>query len=99
MNSSHDKNHDFFEETVEKKVRRKIKGREEKDSYSAWFGLGMFGLIGWSVAVPAVLLTLLGVWLDAHTGGSVSWTLTFLFIGITIGCLNAWRWIEKKRNE
>ncbi len=88
-----------FKNTVGKKAGRKIRGKKEKETYSAWFGLGMFGLIGWSVAVPAVVMTLIGLWLDARTGDSISWTLTFLFIGVAVGCLNAWRWIEKKRNE
>lgn len=97
MNFSNKQNQESFEKAVEKKARRKIKGEMEKDQYSAWFGLGMFGLIGWSVAVPAVLMTALGVWLDAQTTGSVSWTLTFLVAGIIIGCLNAWWWIQRKR--
>ncbi|MDF1744474.1 MAG: hypothetical protein P1V19_12330, partial [Gimesia sp.] len=31
---------------------RKLKAKNEKH-HTIWFGLGMFGLIGWSVAIPA----------------------------------------------
>lgn len=99
MNDSDEPQQHAFEKTIGDKARRKIEGEREKETYSAWFGLGMFGLIGWSVAVPAVVMTAIGVWLDAHSRESVSWTLTFLFIGIVIGCLNAWWWIERKRKR
>jgi ATP synthase protein I len=36
-----------------------------------WFGLGMMGLIGWSVAVPTLLGAALGIWLDnRYPGGA-----------------------------
>jgi ATP synthase protein I len=56
----------------------------------------MSGLIGWSVALPAVLGALLGLWLDAHHPGGHSWTLMLLVIGLVIGCLNAWRWLSQQ---
>jgi ATP synthase protein I len=58
-----------------------------------WFGLGMTGLIGWSVVVPTLVGTALGGWLDNRYPGSHSWTLMLLVAGLSIGCLNAWRWI------
>ena len=61
-----------------------------------WFGLGMSGLIGWSVAVPAVLGAVLGVWLDHRHPQSFSWTLTLLFAGLVAGCLNAWHWVRQQ---
>ncbi len=61
-----------------------------------WFGLGMMGLVGWSVAVPALLGTALGIWLDTHHRGSHPWTLALLVVGLAIGCLNAWHWIAQE---
>ena len=61
-----------------------------------WFGLGMTGLIGWSVAVPTVLGAVLGVWLDARHPQKFSWTLTFLFVGLILGCFNAWHWVAQQ---
>ena len=86
-------------ETVGQRAERKLRAREESRR-TAWFGLGTFGLVGWSVAIPALLGTALGVWLDGRWPGQVSWTLTFLIIGVALGCLNAWYWIneESKRD-
>jgi len=80
---------------VEKKVKRHLKARRE-EKQSVWFGLGMFGMVGWSVAVPTLLGIALGWWLDRQYPGPPSWTLTFLFAGVALGCYNAWQWIKKE---
>ena len=66
---------------------------------TVWFGLGMMGLIGWSVAIPTLLGAALGIWLDKHHSGSHSWTLMLLVIGLIIGCVNAWHWVTKEDQE
>ena len=77
------------------KAARKLRARRHADR-GVWFGLGMMGLIGWSVAVPTLLGAALGLWLDgAHPGGR-SWTLALLVAGLVIGCLNAWHWVAKE---
>jgi ATP synthase protein I len=77
---------------------RKLRAQRQRDQ-SAWFGLGMFGLVGWSVAIPAILFIALGVWIDARSSGAHSWTLMLLVIGIGLGCVNAWFWISRERRE
>ena len=74
------------------KATRKLKARRDGTD-GVWFGLGMMGLIGWSVAVPTVLGAALGLWLDKKYPGAHSWTLALLVAGLVIGCLNAWRWV------
>lgn len=64
-----------------------------------WFGLGMFGLIGWSVTVPTLLGIAAGIWMDKQWPGRISWTLTLLFLGVALGCRNAWYWIERERQN
>ena len=83
--------------TVEVKERRRILAKERKHE-DVWFGLGMFGLVGWAVAIPTVLLTALGVWLDSRLEADFSWTLIGLAVGIAVGCYNAWYWVSKERN-
>ncbi|HEY4789052.1 MAG TPA: AtpZ/AtpI family protein [Bacteroidales bacterium] len=83
---------------VDSKETRKLKERR-RSKQSTWFGLGMFGLIGWSIAIPTLLGTLLGIWLDKHFAGKQSWTLTLLLVGLIIGCLIAWHWLSKEHNE
>ena len=62
-----------------------------------WFGLGMFGVVGWSVAIPVVLLTALGVWIDGRYPGRFSWALMLLAVGVGLGCANAWYWVAGER--
>lgn len=86
-----------FSRAVESKTSRKLKARRSKQG--VWFGLGMMGLVGWSVVVPTLLGAALGIWLDSHYAQSHSWTLTLLVIGLCIGCLNAWHWVDKEYRE
>ena len=83
-----------FAGLVGAKAARKLKAR--KSTQGVWFGLGMMGLIGWSVVVPTLLGAALGIWLDAHYPGSHSWTLALLVAGLCLGCLNAWYWVAKE---
>ena len=78
--------------------RRKIHAREHKEE-SVWFGLGTFGLVGWSVAIPTLIGLALGIWLDSVLPLGFSWTLTLLILGIAVGCVNAWYWISREREE
>jgi ATP synthase protein I len=80
------------------KVARKQRAQRNAPQ-GVWFGLGMMGLIGWSVAIPALGGTALGIWLDSHHPGSHSWTLTLLIVGLAIGCFNAWHWVDKEDKE
>ncbi len=61
-----------------------------------WFGLGLMGMVGWSVVVPTVLGATLGAWLDRHYPSGRSWTLALLAAGLVLGCFNAWHWVAKE---
>jgi len=89
------RNEPVFGEQVGAKAARKLKARRH-GTPGVWFGLGMMGLIGWSIAVPTLLGVALGTWLDRQHAGSRSWTLALLAAGLAIGCLNAWRWVAKE---
>ena len=77
------------------KAARKLRAQRHV-TRTVWFGLGMMGLIGWSVAIPTLLGAALGIWLDKHHPGTHSWTLVLLVVGLIIGCLNAWHWVAKE---
>lgn len=89
-----------LQEELCKKVRakelRKIRARGQQER-SVWFGLGMFGLVGWSVAIPTLMGVAVGVWIDFKWPSRYSWTLMFLVIGIILGCVNAWYWVTRER--
>ncbi len=77
------------------KAARKLKARRNGQP-GIWSGLGMMGLIGWSVALPTLLGAALGLWLDQKYPDGRSWTLALLMAGLTIGCLNAWHWVTRE---
>ena len=87
-----------FIEKIKRKEKRKLRAKRKKDQ-AIWFGLGLFGVIGWSVMIPTLVGIAVGIWADRRWPGQISWTLTFLFAGIILGCLNAWYWVEKERKE
>ncbi len=76
------------------KAARKLRAR--KSTQGVWFGLGMMGLIGWSVVVPTLLGAALGLWLDEHHPGKHPWTLALMVVGLAIGCANAWYWVAQQ---
>lgn len=77
------------------KAARKLKARRTA-AQGVWFGLGMMGLIGWSVTVPTLLGAATGIWLDRRYPGGRSWTLALLVAGLAVGCLNAWLWVSRE---
>jgi ATP synthase protein I len=77
------------------KAARKLEARRHATP-GVWFGLGMMGLIGWSVVVPTLLGAALGLWLDRRYPGGRSWTLALLVAGLAMGCWNAWRWVARE---
>lgn len=81
-----------WENCVGEKETRKLRARRRKDR-SIWFGLGTFGVIGWSVVAPALIGLFVGIWIDRTLPGRFSWTLMLFLGGLALGCYNAWRWL------
>lgn len=99
---THDRAHHDADQTehdlltiVGEKEQRKLQARQQRNG--VWFGLGMFGMIGWSVAVPVLLGVALGIWIDRRWPSPYSWTLMLLFLGFGLGCANAWYWLMRER--
>jgi ATP synthase protein I len=82
-----------MKKSVASKEVLRIKARREND-HSLWFGLSIFGIVGWSVVIPTLIGIALGIWIDSRWPGRFSWTLMLLFGGLICGCLNAWYWID-----
>jgi ATP synthase protein I len=93
-----DKDQNTLIREVGAKAARKLKAKQNPTP-GVWFGLGMMGLIGWSVVVPTLLGAALGFWIDNRHAGSYSWTLMLLILGLILGCLNAWHWVSKENKE
>ena len=84
-----------FSREIGANAARKLRAQRHV-TRTVWFGLGMMGLIGWSVAIPTLLGAALGIWLDNRYPGGRAWTLALLVVGLAIGCLNAWHWVAKE---
>ncbi|MGA8854283.1 MAG: AtpZ/AtpI family protein [Christiangramia sp.] len=89
------KDKERFSKKIGEKEKRKLKALHE-DKRSVWAGLGTFGMVGWSVAVPTVLGIAAGLWLDENYPQPISWTITLLIVGLFIGCLIAWKWVARE---
>jgi ATP synthase protein I len=87
-----------FAGAVARKAARKLKARR-MGAPEVWLGLGVMGLIGWSVAVPTLLGAAIGVWLDNRHPGAHPWTLALLVAGLTIGCFAAWHWVAQQDKD
>ncbi len=94
-NTTLQKNGDEFTRAVGYKAKRKLKAQRHS-TQGLWLGLGMMGLIGWSVVVPTLIGAALGIWVDKNYPTAISWTLALLIAGLSIGCLNSWFWVSKE---
>lgn len=93
-----DEDREAFSRQIGEKAARKLKARRHA-SRTIWHGLGMMGLVGWSVAVPTLLGAALGLWLDRHSPAPHSWTLSLLLLGLLLGCLVAWQWVARENKK
>ena len=91
-------NEEKFSEEIRRKAERKIRARRERER-NVWFWMGMFGLVGWSVAIPTLAGVALGIWIDKNWPSNISWTLNLLIIGVAIGCVNAWYWVKHESHK
>lgn len=87
---------DRFAQEIARKQHRRIKGRRQRE-HAAWYGLSLFGIVGWSVMIPFLICLAIGIAIDARWPSRISWTLIFLLIGAVLGALNAWYWVSRER--
>ena len=89
---------DKASEAIRRRTQRMQKTRDEPQ-YSPLDGLGVFGVIGWSVAIPTVGGAFLGMWLNRVAPQSFSWPIALILGGVVVGGLVAWSWIDKTRDK
>lgn len=78
---------------------RLMKAARDKPGRSPLRGLGTFGMIGWSIAVPTVGGAFLGLWLDRVAPQEFSWPIALILGGTALGAIIAWRWVEKEGRD
>lgn len=86
-----------FQRIVVGKSRRRDRAKRRHDE-SIWSYLGTFGLVGWTVAVPTLLGLAFGLFLDRRLSDPAgrSYTITFLVLGVAVGCGLAWYWVRRE---
>jgi ATP synthase protein I len=79
-----------FSEDIGKSAKELTEARKEKGTF--WHYAYVLGVGGWLLALPIVGGAYLGKYLDRKMGGSggISWTITFIIIGIAAGFYNLW---------
>tara|TARA_R110002111_G_scaffold52586_14_gene91700 strand:- start:6737 stop:7039 length:303 start_codon:yes stop_codon:yes gene_type:complete len=82
-------------EDIRRSAERMKRARDEP-GVSPLRGLGAFGIIGWSIAVPTVGGAFLGLWLNDVAPQNFSWPIALILGGVVVGGIIAWSWIEKE---
>lgn len=75
--------------------RERLTGARDGDRRSLAQDLAFVGVIGWTLVIPALLGVVAGRALDRRFGGGVFWTLGLLVAGIVLGCVLAWKRVNK----
>lgn len=86
---------DRSSEDIRRSAERMKRARDEP-GVSPLRGLGAFGIIGWSIAVPTVGGAFLGLWLNDVAPQNFSWPIALILGGVVAGGIIAWSWIERE---
>ena len=76
-----------FSKDIEKSAKELMKSRREK---GFWHYASIIGVGGWLFVIPVIAGAYLGRYLDKRFEGGISWTITFIIIGIAVGIYNFW---------
>ncbi|HNP64854.1 MAG TPA: AtpZ/AtpI family protein [Woeseiaceae bacterium] len=91
MNAKNDRSADNIRRSAER-----MKRARNTPGASPLRGLGAFGMIGWSIAVPTVGGAFLGLWLNRVLPQNFSWPIALILGGAAIGGMIAWHWVSKE---
>ena len=86
-----------FSKDIKKSAKELMKARKEKSGF--WYYTSLIGLWGWLFALPVVGGAYLGKYLDGKVKIGISWTITFIIIGIGVGIYNIWYFYFKRSKE
>jgi len=74
------------------RTRRERRARWEREGErSLGRNLAMIGALGWTIVTPTLIGIFAGRWLDRQFGSGIFWTLGLLVLGLTLGCVLAWK--------
>jgi ATP synthase protein I len=78
---------------------KRMKSTRDHPGPSPLRGIGTFGMIGWSIAVPTVGGAFLGLWLDRAAPQEFSWTIALILGGVVVGAFIVANWINKEGGD
>ena len=78
---------------------KRMKSARDHPGPSPLRGIGTFGMIGWSIAVPTVGGAFLGLWLDRVAPQRFSWPIALILGGVVLGSFIAAAWINKEGGD
>ena len=78
---------------VEKSARELTTSRREK---GFWQYASLIGVGGWLLVIPVVAGAYLGKFLDRMHQGGISWTITFILLGLALGVYNIWEYYIRR---
>ena len=78
---------------------KRLKSARDNPGPSPLRGIGTFGMIGWSIAVPTVGGAFLGLWLDRVAPQDFSWPIALILGGVVLGGMIAARWVNKEGGD
>lgn len=87
-------NDEDFKGRIEKVASELKRARREKSGFLHYASL--IGMGGWLLALPIVAGAYLGHFLDEKTDMGVSWSLTFIILGIAAGIFNVWYFLFRE---
>jgi ATP synthase protein I len=83
-------NHEKLSDAVKTRHERRERWQREGER-SIGQNLAMIGVLGWTIVLPTLLGLFAGRWLDRQFHMGIFWTLALLAVGLTAGCMLAWR--------
>ena len=83
-------NHEKLSDAVKTRQERRERWQREGER-SIGQNLAMIGVLGWTIVLPTLLGLFAGRWLDRQFHMGIFWTLGLLVVGLTIGCMLAWK--------
>jgi ATP synthase protein I len=87
-------NAERFLAEVKAKTDRRAREADYRDR-GFWTGVGVMGLVGWSVILPAVAGAYAGILLDRALELDRIFSGLLAMAGLGLGCWNAWRMVRK----
>lgn len=91
----HEEDKAELQRRVDAQIERIEKAERERPTLLAQ--TTYIGTLGLLLVLPIVAGAYLGRWLDGMMAGySMRWTLSLLFLGLVVGCVNVWLFVKER---